>query len=77
MIESGCRASDIGSSQWNKGEETQASTGLGPVGESRPRTIAIPTAVGTGPHEDDLVVLGPHKDDLVSLGPDIGIGYNI
>ncbi len=40
-----------------------------PVGETSPRTIATPTAVGTGPHQDDLTSLGPHKDDLASLGP--------
>ena len=34
------------------------------VGETLPQTIAIPTAVGTGP---------PHKDDLASLGPDLVI----
>ena len=29
------------------------------VGETRPRTMATPTVVGTNPREDDLAVLGP------------------
>ena len=27
-----------------------------PVGEALPRTIALPTAVGTGPYKDDLAL---------------------
>ena len=34
------------------------------VGETLPRMIATPTAVGTNPHQDDLAALGPRHCHL-------------
>ena len=38
------------------------------VGETLPQTIATPTAVWTGPHQDDLASLGP--DVVVWIWPE-------
>ncbi len=61
MIESGYRASDMESIRSKRGRDAGINGFWSrPVGEALPRTIALPTAVGTGPYKDDLASLGPN-----------------